>query len=178
MLQALKNQLTQLAADPRDPFAAKIRERVGARRALLYAKPLRDLILVMPQLITQIQVWCSESKIPSRMKRLHGFVLSYLYHPYDFIPDEGTGLFGYLDDAYLVASVYERTRCQMDHAKRPSLHNMEYIAEQIPAWQELARQFLPSETQRIEYMLDEFVEGRTKTFQQLLAQGKTTSRGG
>ena len=176
MLQALKNQLTQLAADPRDPFAAKIREQVGARQALRYVKPLRDLILVMPQLIAQIRAWSSEPKMPSHVKRLHGFVLTYLYHPFDFIPDEGTGLFGYLDDAYLVASVYERTKCHIDHTEERSRSKMGRLAAQVPGWLELTRQFLPGVTQRIDYMVDEIIEGRPETFHQLLDQGKQTQR--
>ncbi len=36
------------------------------------------------------------------------FILTYFYDPVDLLPDENETLFGYLDDAYLIALAYER----------------------------------------------------------------------
>ena len=170
MLHALKTQLTTLAADPRDPFAANIRQRVGATEAVHYTKPLRNMILVMPELIAQVRAWMDQPAMPTRLKRLHGFLLSYLYHPKDFLPEGSNGLFGYLDDAYLAGSIYIRTMHQLDHQRRRVLPNLKDLAEQMATWLALTKQVLPAETQRIEQLLDEVIDGRTETFQQLMGQ--------
>jgi len=163
MLRALKSQLMQLAKDPLDPFAQTIRARVGPKEAVRYTKGLRSMILVMPELITQIQAWLEDPAVPARFRKLHGFLLTYLYHPDDFLPEgSSTGLFSYLDDAYLVGSVYCRTMGQMDHATCRSLPNLEDLSEQISIWLEAARKLLPAETQRIERLLEVVLEGRTQ----------------
>ena len=170
MLQALKNQLKTLAEDPRDPFAANIRKRVGTVEAVHYTKPLRSLILVMPELIAQIRAWMEQPALPPRLKRLHGFLLSYLYHPTDFLPEDSVGLFGYLDDAYLVGSVYTRTMQQLDHRTRRTLPNLADLSGQMATWLDLARRFLPTETQQIDHLLDEIVAGRSEAFRHLMSK--------
>ena len=171
MLQALKSQLKTLAEDPHDPFAANIRKRVGTVEAVHYTKPLRSLILVMPELIAQIRAWLEEPALPPRLKRLHGFLLSNLYHPTDFLPEDSVGLFGYLDDAYFVGRVYARTMQHLDHRTRRTLPNLADLSGQLAQWLELARQLLPAETQRIEQMLDGILEGKHEAFQQIMVKG-------
>ena len=167
MLQALKSQLRALAADPHDSFTAHIRKRVGTVEAVHYTKPLRSLILVMPELIAQIRAWMEEPAIVPQLKRLHGFLLSYLYHPTDFLP-ESDGLFGYLDDAYLVGRVYARTMQQLDHRTRRTLPNLADLSGQVASWLDLARRLLPTETQRIDHLLDEIVGGRPEAFHRMM----------
>jgi uncharacterized membrane protein YkvA (DUF1232 family) len=176
MLQDLKSQLKTLAADPQDAFATKIRQRVGAYEAAHYAKPLRSLILVMPELIAQIRSWMEAPGVPAPLKRLHGFLLSYLYHPTDFLP-ESDGLFGYLDDAYLVGRVYARTMEQLDHRTRRALPNLDDLSTQVAPWLALTRRLLPAETQRIDHLLEEIVAGRPQAFQHMLDNTEEGSRG-
>jgi len=121
----------------------------------------------MPELIAQIRAWMEAPGIPAQLKRLHGFLLSYLYHPTDFIP-ESDGLFGYLDDAYLVGRVYTRTMQQLDHRTRRTLPNLADLSVQVAPWLDLARRLLPAETQRIDHLLDEIVAGRSEAFQHMM----------
>ena len=169
MLQALKSQLKTLAADPHDEFSTQIRRLVGAYEAVHYTKPLRSLILVMPELIAQIRTWMEAPGIPAQLKRVHGFLLSYLYHPTDFLP-ESDGLFGYLDDAYLVGRVYARTMQQLDHRTRRTLPNLADLSGQMATWLDLARRLLPTETQQIDHLLDEIVAGRSEAFRHLMSK--------
>ena len=171
MLQALKSQLKALAADPHDPFTTKVRRRVGARNGVAYVGPLRNFVLIMPELIAQIRAWLDVPGMPPQLKHVHGFLLTYLYEPADFLPEAGAGLFGYLDDAYLVGTVYVRTLSQIDHRHRRALPNLDGFAEQLPRWLDLARQLLPVETKKIDELLDEIVAGRTTGFNKLMAKG-------
>ena len=106
MLRALKQQLIQLSEDQKDPFAAILKKKVGARQAKALAGPLKNFILVLPEMIAQVRVWSDAQNLSEQIHNLNGNLLTYLYHPADFLHDEGYGLFGYLDDAYLVGSVY------------------------------------------------------------------------
>ena len=85
-------------------------------------------------MIAQLQSWGNDSRIPSNEKKLHGFMSTYLYHPVDFLPESGGGLFGYLDDAYLVGSIYYRTMSAMDYDKRRTLPNLGPLTASIDEW--------------------------------------------
>src|SRR5262245_48291494 len=106
-MKAFRKQLTALSLDPKDSFAQQIRMLAGSHEAALYEAPLRQMILAMPEMVLQIRQGLLDTAQPWRIRRLHNFVLAYLYNPTDLLPEKTEGLFGYLDDAYLVALVYE-----------------------------------------------------------------------
>ncbi len=154
MLKALKNQLKLLSMDPKDPFTSEIRRRVGPREAVHLEDPLRHMVLHLPEMIAQIRRWSSASDISQETKRLHEFILAYLYNPSDFLPEKTLGLFGYLDDAYVVASAYQRTAQSDDWAELKPLVDDVGLSIRVPDWMAMARELLPHETARIEQMLD------------------------
>lgn len=169
MLNAFKQQLKQLAETPEE-LHFEIESRVGKEKALQYIESLKNLILVMPDMVAQVRSWSNDSRIPSMEKKLHGFMLTYLYHPVDFLPESGKGLFGYLDDAYIVGSIYSRTMRCMDYDKRSTLPNLEPLTKSIHEWLAAVREVIPSECQKIDQLLQELVEGKLNTFDQLMAQ--------
>ena len=168
MLNALRQELTRLAKDPHDPFAVKIRQHIGGRRDDHLIESLRNLVLVMPTLIQQIRAWIEVPDMPSEIKQLHGFVLTYLYNPTDVLPDKEAGLFGYLDDAYVVATVYHRTLSEIDWRERHPLKSAEDLPKQIPEWLDFTRQVLPQETIKIDRMFDDITEGNILSFTNLI----------
>lgn len=179
MLNALKNQLKLMASDPKDPYTATIRELVGAREAVRYEGPLRRMILAMPSMIAQIRAWFSESQLPSSSRRLHGFAMAYLYSPDDFLPVHRLGLFGYLDDAYLVARVYHLSMSESDSTGLRPFPEDEKLSREVPQWLDLARGLLPEETAAMDRMLDEAAHKRDGDFAVLLslaAKGGATTR--
>jgi uncharacterized membrane protein YkvA (DUF1232 family) len=107
MLHAFKAQLKNLSEDPRDPFHLKVRRRVGKRATLLLEKRLRQLILITPDMIQRVYLLWRQFPEDAPARRVSGYLLTYLYHPQDFLPEDCHGLFGYLDDAYFAALVYE-----------------------------------------------------------------------
>ncbi len=108
MLKALEERLKRLSKDPRDDFHDQIRRRIGKRATPLFEQRLKNLICLMPQLLSRGLNHCGRNEIPSALKKSFGFTLTYLYHPRDFLPEDHEGLFGYLDDAYFTALVYEK----------------------------------------------------------------------
>ena len=148
ILTAFKAQLARLAADPRDPFAAKVRKRVGAREAVQYVRQLRSLILATPEMAGQLGVWSETEDIPPKWRRLSTRALTLLYRPIVQV-DPGEGLFVYFGDAYLVGTVYELIVQQVAEATPRLLRETEVAPQQIPQWLESARVVFPDVTARI-----------------------------
>lgn len=170
MLRALKSHLSLLAIENGASFAKLIKKRLGRKKANIHISKSLNLILLMPHLLSRMRDFADDSKIPKELKRLDGFLLTYLYHPIDFLPDEGQGLFGYLDDAYFVGSVYQQF---LQHQYQPATrlkadHQVEEIADTL----EKVRQVLPKETKQIDRMLEELKDGRKELFNQMVC-GKT-----
>jgi len=99
-------------------------------------------------LIAQIRAWAGDPRIPRHEKQLQGFLLTYLYHPTDFLPESNWGLFGYLDDAYLVGRIYLDTLRIMSDSPA-SLPNVAAFGPAVPRWLESARQVIPAEAAKI-----------------------------
>jgi len=107
MLFAFREHLKALAKDDKDPFHAKIRARVGKRATKLLEKRLRQLIVITPDVVDRVHLLWRQFPKEAPAKKVGGYLLSYLYHPKDFLDEGKHGLFGYLDDAYFAALVYE-----------------------------------------------------------------------
>lgn len=167
MLRAFKDRLKELAADPEDTFRFSLRKRVGKRATQLLEKRLRKIILLMPGLIPRAyRHWQDENASPA-VKKLGGFLLTYLYHPKDFLPEEDYAFFGYLDDAYLVLIVYESVLRDLErHGGALDGWDEEFL-ENFPLWKKSVRQVIPDEAAKIEEMLKRIVENREDALEEL-----------
>jgi uncharacterized membrane protein YkvA (DUF1232 family) len=176
MLQQLQIRLNVLAGDPSDPFTGSIRALVGPREAVLYERPMRELILAMPAMTRQIRGWITGANFQSGITRLHGFAMSYLYSPEDLLPETTLGLFGYLDDAYLVARVYHKTLLEADCLAASRLPADAPKPGAVNDWLLLARRLLPRETAALDKMLQEVLTTRTGNYAGLLARAGASGR--
>lgn len=168
MLHALKNQLSLLASHSDNSLGREIKKRVGAKQAPALEKRLQNFILVMPEMIAQIRAWSDQKEIPLKSRKLHGFLMTYLFHPVDFIPDETHGLFGYLDDAYIVGSIYYATLQELGENRSRFIGSHEDIANQIGGWLVDTRKVIHAVTLDIDRMVRELAEGREERFLELL----------
>jgi uncharacterized membrane protein YkvA (DUF1232 family) len=162
VLNALKNQLVLLAGQEQERFVAEIERRCHPPSAANTAAALRELIVAMPDLIAQLRAWAGDPRIPRDQKQLQGFLLTYLYHPKDLLPEADWGLFGYLDDAYLVGRIYLDTLRTMRDSPA-SLPSVEAFGAAVPAWLEFARQVIPVESAKIDLLLNELRAGTAGT---------------
>lgn len=177
MLQQLQTRLNILAGDPADPFTGSIRALVGPRDAVQYERPMRELILAMPAMTAQIRNWITGTRFQSGITRLHGFAMAYLYSPQDLLPETTLGLFGYLDDAYLVARVYHRTLLEADCFASGGLPADAPEPKDVHDWLRLAKQLIPRETSALDKMLDEVFLTRAGNYSALLAKAAASGRG-
>lgn len=162
MLKALGEQLKILAADPENHFTSTIRQLTGPREAVRYGQPLRQMILALPKMITQLRRWSKGSGLPIRARRMQVFALAYLYDPTDFLPATHSGFFRYLDDAYLIARIYQQTLQEKDSSGFKNQSDDPDIAKQAPEWIDLARRLLPRETAKIDKLVDEVAQDKYK----------------
>ena len=158
MLTAFKEELKRLAVDPLDPFHQRIRDRIGKRATLVVEKRLKQLILIMPGLVRSIRAQWEASKAGSEIKKLGGFMFIYLYQPKDFLPEDEHGLFGYLDDAYLVAIVYEKVVRAAEHAGAALGEDDEAYMKQIQTSKRYVKAVIPKETKKIEEMVEKAIK--------------------
>ena len=176
MLNALQEQLKLLAADPGDPFSATVRKIAGPRQSADCERQLRELILAMPAMIGQIRRWLSESKLPSPVRRLHGFTMAYLYSPDDLLPESRMGFFGYIDDAYLAAQVYRRTMLEADCFVFKRFIADEALYGRVQNWIGTVKLLLPAETAAIDRMLEEVILCRSGDFSEMLSRAAESGR--
>ena len=170
MLTALKEQLKTLVSDPADQFHLKIRKRVGKRATHILEKKLKQFILLMPILVSQIHQHWNRQKSKSEIKKLGGFLLAYLYHPQDFISEAEQGLFGYLDDAYLVAVVYEAVLKELIEAGEQLESEDEKLCDEVKDLQRAATIVIPKEAEAINQMVEEILEGKQSAFVGLFSE--------
>lgn len=163
-METLKMKLMGLATDPTDPMVETVAKRLGVPGRKEPGEQLRNFIMTMPDMIAQIRVWAGRGEVPARIRRLHGFLLTYLYHPFDLVSDE-QGLLGYLDDAYLVGRVYVLSMPPSEPGK--PLDNQD-LAPQLVGWLGLAERVIPAATKEIEKMLGELITDKTDAFEEIL----------
>lgn len=153
MLTAFEMQLKRLANDPGDKFHENIRKRVGKRATSMIEMRLKNMILRTPKLLNQARIYWGRDKMPSEVKRLSGFVMTYIYHPQDFLPDDEYGLFGYLDDAYLVAIVYEEILRNIIRLGRGLNESDAKYFNEIKTLKRSVKAVIPNEAKKIEKMV-------------------------
>jgi hypothetical protein len=90
--------------------------------------------------------------------------LAYLYNPTDFLPEKINGLFGYLDDAYLVASVFQKTIEEIPQAGLQPLGEDVLLKRDVIEWLDLTRELIPAESVQIDQMLERISGQRDTRF--------------
>lgn len=170
MLAAFKEELKRLAIDPQDPFHQKVRDRIGKRATLVVEKRLKQLILIMPGLVRRIHAHWDQSSAGSEIKRLGGFLFIYLYQPKDFLPEDEHGLFGYLDDAYLVLIVYEKVLCAVANEGGGLGKEDEEYLKHIQSSKRYVKAVIAKEAKKIEAMVEKAIKtGEYRDFAEAIA---------
>jgi len=166
MLNAVKEDLKKLAVSPSDPFHALLRRRIGKKATALLESRLRHFVLMMPGLLHRIHEHWRQPGASGKARRLGGFVFAYLYNPKDFLAEDEYGFFGYLDDAYLVALVFEKV---MYEERDTRFHHTEKedreLLNQIASTKRYVKAVIPEETRRIEAMTESAIrDGKYEAF--------------
>lgn len=102
------DRLKALAKDRDDGFHLQLRLRIGKKATPSFERRLKDYTLMTPGIVSRIlEIGSGPGGVPE-VRELGHHLLAYLNDPKDALPESVHGLFGCLDDAYLVARVYLR----------------------------------------------------------------------
>ena len=164
MLKALDERLKRLSKDPNDDFHYKIRSRIGKKATRLFEQRLKNLICLMPQLLSKGLSYCNRKEVPAELKRSIGFTLTCLYHPRDFLPEDGEKLFGYLDDAYCIGLVYEKVLLALQKARVKLAVFDEGFLKQFALMKRSVKAVIPEEGEAISEMITGVFKGNYESF--------------
>lgn len=167
MLKAMKSQLSLLAIENGESFAANIRKRVKTKKANVAISKSLNLIMIMPDLIAHVRDASEDRRLSPEVRNLNQFLLTYFYHPMDFLPDNEGGLFGYLDDAYFVGRVYQKVRTMS--GKVTPLSAKELTLD-LAVGLESVKSVIPKEARKIDSLIEELMRGKRDLFEKLLSR--------
>lgn len=140
--EEIKEGLMDVAAKEGGRFHKEVRERVGKKATPILERRLRLFIYSMPGMIScAIGEW--SLKKPEQAGKVGRILLDYIRNSNDYLPESKLGLFGYLDDSYLAACVYEKI------APDPA------SAERMRDYKNLARLVIPYETRKIDVLVEQ-----------------------
>lgn len=108
MLREWQDRLKQLVTDPERSFHLMLRVRIGKKATPVFEKRIKQYILSTPAIVSRILEMGSSAGADRELRELGRRMLEYLCDPNDLISERQYGLYGCLDDAYLVALVYLR----------------------------------------------------------------------
>lgn len=167
MLKALKQQLKLLADTDGQHFHVHLRARVGKKATAILEAHLKEIIILMPDLVQRIYTHWNQSAQHSKVKQMGGYLLTYLYTPEDFLSVKEWGLFGYLDDAYFVAKMYTQVIDEVREAQgKVTGIDMKYY-EQAKYLKKYVRGVIPRESHKIDAMIQELKEGENAIYQEI-----------
>jgi hypothetical protein len=176
MENELKERFKVIAEKDGSNFDMRVKSILQMEGAEADADSLRNFILMIPDFIRQIRVWMNDPQVLGKYKELHGFFLTYLYHEDDFLPDTNGGLFGYLDDAYMIGRVYEMTMRGQGFASRVSIIDSKTVKKDVPRWLKITQRVIPGETEKIDRMIDDILQGKPESFDQLMRGGHVAGK--
>jgi len=167
MLKAMKEQLKYLAQKDESNFHVQLRTRVGKKATAVLEDRLREIILLMPDLVSRIYFYWNRSKVNTKSKKLGGYLLTYLYTPEDFLSAKEWGLFGYLDDAYFVAKVYTQVIDDVtEEGQKIAGMDMKYY-EEAKFLKKYVRGVIPKESKKIDDMVSQLCEDNQKIYSEI-----------
>lgn len=167
MLRAMKEQLKILAFEDQQNFHVNLRGRVGKKATSVLEDKLKEIIVLMPDLVERIYMYWNRSDNQSKVKKMGGYLLTYLYTPEDFLSTKEWGLFGYLDDAYFVAKMYTQVIDEVHESGGKVLGVDLKHYDHAKYLKKYVRGVIPKETQKIDEMIRQLQGGKSNLYEEI-----------
>ena len=167
MLKAMQEQLKILAETDKENFHIHLRARVGKKATAILEDKLKEIIILMPDLVGRIYFYWNRTNDKSEVKKLGGYLLTYLYTHEDFLSMKEWGLFGYLDDAYFVAKVYTQVIEEVENSKGKVAGMDVRYYDQAKYLKKYVRGVIPRETKKIDHMILQLKEGKKEIYSEI-----------
>lgn len=171
MLKALANQLRNLADNAADGFVEAIKKRMNGKATEEQITKLKEFIFLLPATLRQLSGYWNDKSTPAKAKEMSGLLISYIYQPNDFIPENKNGLFGYLDDAYVVVSAFLKIQDLYLRDWQDKSDEELQLAQRARELIVAPRIVIPEEAAKIDKMIDSFMGGEIESFEEFLESG-------
>jgi uncharacterized membrane protein YkvA (DUF1232 family) len=166
MMTRLKHHLLQLQQQqehqPIYPFGTETANPVVAEK-------LQRFILCLPAMLNDLNAWCEQTDGQTHIKRLYSYVLAYVFHGVDLVPEDDFGFWGYLDDAYLTGLAVAKTWGEnpLGNGYSPS------YMPQLQQWLSDTRTVIPSQAEQMNAVFGQMLLGNYQAFDDTLMNCQT-----
>jgi uncharacterized membrane protein YkvA (DUF1232 family) len=168
MLKALSSKLQELARNTGDEFKAIIKNRLDGKVTDEQIGSLKEFIFLLPPTLKALNSYWDDRKIPLEVKKLSGLLIAYIVRRDDLISDEKLGLFGYLDDSYIVVSAFLRIQDMYLRDWQDKSPEEIEIAGRARKLIIAPRIIIPEETIKIDEMIEMFSDGKINSLEEYL----------
>lgn len=175
MLKALSSQLQMLAKNDDEKFRAIIKERLDGKVTEEQIGTLKEFIFLMPPTLKILNSYWDDPKTPLDVKKLSGLLIAYIIRRDDLLSDEHLGLFGYLDDSYIVVSAFLKIQemyLRDWQDKSPEERELWDRARKLIVAPKIV---IPEETAGIDEVMELYVRGHITSFEDYLTSRKKVS---
>ncbi len=161
MLEVLAYQLRQLADEGEEEFRAVLKSRIKGSLTEEQVKATKEFIFLLPPVLRYLSAYWNDKKAPRELRRFSSNIIAYIYHPHDYLAEEELGLFGYLDDAYVVVSAFlkiqETYLKDWQEKSREELELVERARELIS----VPKVLIPNVTERLDKLFESWQDGKS-----------------
>jgi len=175
MIKALSNQLKELARRTDDEFRAILKERLNGKVTEEQIGALKEFIFLLPPALKVLNSYWDDAKIPIEVKKLSSLLIAYIIRRDDLLSDKHLGLFGYLDDSYIVVSAFLKIQEMFLRDWQDKSPEERDLAERARKLIVAPRIVIPEETIGIDEVLELYVKGHITSFEDYLTSRKKAS---
>ena len=175
MIKALSNQLKEIAGRTDDEFRAILKERLNGKVTEEQIGTLKEFIFLLPPVLKVLNSYWDDPRTPQDIKKLSGLLIAYIIRRDDLLSDEHLGLFGYLDDSYIVVSAFLKIQemyLRDWQKKSPEERELTDRARRLIV---APRIVIPEETTGIDEVMELYVRGHITSFEDYLTSRKKAS---
>lgn len=175
MIKALSEKLKELAKSTDNDFRTILKKRLDGKITEEQVGALKEFIFLLPPTLKVLTNYWNDDKIPMEVKKLGSLLTAYIIRIDDLISDEKLGLFGYLDDSYIVVSAFLKIQdMYLRDWQDKSLQERE-LTERARKLITAPRIVIPEETAGIDEVLELYVKGHITSFEDYLSSRKRAS---
>jgi len=136
---------------------------------------LKEFIFLLPPALKVLNSYWDDAKIPIEVKKLSSLLIAYIIRRDDLLSDKHLGLFGYLDDSYIVVSAFLKIQEMFLRDWQDKSPEERDLAERARKLIVAPRIVIPEETIGIDEVLELYVKGHITSFEDYLTSRKKAS---
>lgn len=172
MIKALSNKLKELGRTENGEFKAIIKQRLDGKVTDEQVGAIKEFIFLLPSTLKILTSYWNDHKIPLEVKKLSGLLTAYIIRRDDLISDEKLGLFGYLDDSYIVVSAFLKIQDMFLRDWQDKSKEEIELTHRARNLINAPRIVIPKEAGEIDEVIDLFERGEINSFEEYLQSRK------